>query len=154
MPHRSASAEIHRPGINQVDDSDFTPSSARDRPKIPVGLDRSVRKRVVSLLDQNIYLGDAQMSAVIRLAQMYERFDALESEIQAAGLKIFSEVKGMDLPNPMIATQLSVQSHIVTQERNLAISIPTRHEQIDKADRKTRKKPAEKKRGAPTLRIA
>ena len=153
MPQRSASTTIYHPNIDTVDDSDFQPNGG-ERPKIPKGLDRAVRKRVVSILDNNRYLADPQVVAVIRLAQLYERFDELEAEIERVGLTVFDAKKEIDLPNPMIALQMTVQSRIIAQERCLAITIPARHEQIDKADRKPRKKASEKKRGAPALRIA
>lgn len=127
---------------------------------IPKGLLAAERKRVKKIIEENAYLEQAQMDSIIRLVRLYEHFDQAEATVQKEG-QTHINFRGEEKPHPSLEVLLKLQGAIVTQERNLAISVPTRNEQIAKRDRKKRapaktgvKSQVKSVAKKPTLRLA
>ncbi len=153
MPRRPANGDKRKESPNRVAGSVF---SIEDPLVIPTKLKRTVRIRVKSVLNQNPYLEQVHVPAVVRLAKLEEKFAEVEEELEINGLTTVDRY-GTVKPNPLLATLTTVQNAIVTQERNLAISVPTRNEQIGKSDRKSHTQSGStvpQKNGAPKLRLA
>jgi hypothetical protein len=124
----------------------------RQRPRIPSGLPPSIRKRVKTVLEQNPFLESPQLPSVIRYARLQERFDELDATIEQTGTVVVNK-DGIKVPNPLIKSQLSIQSALVTQERQLAVAIVSRGNNLTKKDQSTPEK-LSRPTGAPPLRLA
>lgn len=123
--------------------------------RLPKGTPRDQARKARAVFAENPYLEQAQVPAVIRLVILREKFDDAQKQIDAEGFTIvnrFDEEK----PNPMLDVLTRLQSALVTQERALAIAVPTRNEQIGKKDRQqvVPKQRAATGRGQPKLRLA
>ncbi len=116
---------------NHVKGSMFDP----DTPLvIPLGTRPSVHRMTEVILGQNPHLEQPQVEAVVRLAKLYEQFDLAEQKLGDVGMTQEDRF-GLEKPHPMVNVVTSLQNAIVTQERNLAISVPSRNEQVPKGDR-------------------
>ena len=148
MPRRPSGNAGTTPSVNLVPGSYL--DEVQGTLRIPVGLDPEVRKRVKNTLELNPFLGQPQMAAVIRYARLQIRFEQIEAQIDQEGVTVIDRY-GNDKEHPLLKFMNSTQGALVTQERNLAISVPTRREQIAKSEEKprTRKEPKGK---APTGR--
>jgi hypothetical protein len=154
MPRRPANGNTRKESPNHVAGSVFTEESPL---VIPKNLGYTLRNRVKEILHQNSYLDQQQVPAVVRLAKLERQFRKVEETVEKEGLVVLDRF-GAAKTNPLLSTMTAIQNSIVTQERNLAIAIPARNEQIAKQDRGPRKTEAtttpQVKKGAPKLRLA
>ena len=155
MPSRRHQDHRGAPPKNNIRGSVFD-SESRVRPSIPRGLPPSLRKDVETILDQNRFLQDPQVPAVIRLCRLRERFDAIGALLDEQGYQVESK-DGTPRPNPLIAEWVKIQSAIVTQERQLAIAIVSRSNNITKEEQRQNaisETKLERGSGTPPLRLA
>lgn len=156
MAHRpkdSATRTGTTPSANHVQGSAFDGAAPL---RIPLGLPASIRKRVKKILEDNPYLEQAHMAAVVRLAKLEESHRDLQDEVDRDGVTVQNRF-GESVANPALQAMLKVQNALVTQERALAIAVPTRKEQISKSELKRAVPKTPNKAGkanTPKLRLA
>lgn len=159
MTHNADAPAISKRTDRHLTQSDFV-ASDRDRIVIPREVVGTVRKRVRTLLDQNPYLEQAQLAAVIRLAEMEKQLKEMKEIVTRDGAVI--ETRFGDLKkHPAQEIALQLQTAIARQEHALAISIPARKEKISKNEEKMKRggpKPGFKKKRdgsvTPKLKLA
>ena len=135
MPRRPRGARIGAPSINEVKGSIFDTGLA-ETIELPSTLSPNVRDHVVSTFESNPYLSKAQLNTVLRYAKWLDVFDGLMDLIGGQGLEVMDRF-GDGKPNPHLLTMLKVQSALASAEQSLAIAVPTRREQITKAEEKS-----------------
>lgn len=134
MPRRPRGARLGAPSINEVKGSIFD-TGLEETIELPSTLAVNVRDYVVSTFENNPYLGKAQLNPVIRYAKLLVVFDSIASLVDTQGLEVMDRF-GDGKPNPHSLTMLKLQSSLASAEQALAIAIPTRREQITKAEEK------------------
>ena len=156
MGRRARGSIVSPPQRNDVQGSTF--DTAAD-PVATISFPRSVsavrRERARKVIRTNPYLGQAQLASVLRYTDLVHRYEELVAE--AADIPYTYETERGDVkPSPIYDMLAKTQTLLLTQERHLAISVPTRNEQVTKKDQAPAApaKGARAKNGAPTLRLA
>jgi len=94
--------------------------------RLPPGLDPEIRKKAKRIVETNPHLDDSQREAIVRLATMRLRLEAMEADIGAKGFMIFDEKKGKETINPLVPALTTASNAVLSLERALAISFVTR----------------------------
>lgn len=128
---RSYSNGATAPSINLVPNSYL---DERDRSiAIPKGLSHDIRRRVQTTYDHNTYLTQAQMPLVVRYGKLSVSFDKVYENIETQGMTTL-DWEGREKPNMLWSMLFRLQTALDTLERQLAITVPSRRQQLTKAE--------------------
>jgi hypothetical protein len=155
MSRRTGATVIAPESGAEITNSIFV-SGGENPVEVPAHLPQPIKDRVQEVFNLNPFLKEPQLPSVIRLAEMEARYRELQDIVAMEGMVCIDRF-GAQKPHPAMLLLMNTQNALVTQERNLAISIPTRREQIAKNEDKVKRggrTPKGKDGGAPALRLA
>lgn len=100
---------------------------------IPKKLTSEIRRRIQSTYSHNTYLTQAQMPLVVRYGKLSVSFDKVFDNIESQGLTTV-DWEGKEKPHILWTMLFRLQSALDTLERQLAITVPSRRQQLTKAE--------------------